>query len=166
MTRPQEIIIIIIQAIASQPSAPRPKRIRSYFFFCKESTSTAPLCLRLLRTSQACTRSRPCAQSAHGSLGSAQYRLYQPKQANVVGSLQQASQARRRVKTQGLKAQTFGNCGRVFDQLIAIRAGNGGVSTASPAKTLLPAHRGPLGAAGRYCLRPFHQLVEISKRSL
>jgi hypothetical protein len=45
------IIIIIMlpnQAIASMPSAPRP--------FGAEGRGTAPLCLQLLRTSQACTR--------------------------------------------------------------------------------------------------------------
>jgi hypothetical protein len=47
------IIIIIImlpnQAIASTPSAPRPSGAEG-------RGSTAPLCLQLLRTSQACTR--------------------------------------------------------------------------------------------------------------
>jgi hypothetical protein len=43
------IIIMFNQAIASTPSAPRPSGAEG-------RGSTAPLCLQLLRTSQACTR--------------------------------------------------------------------------------------------------------------
>jgi hypothetical protein len=88
----------------------------------------------------------------------------------LVTGTTQGSQTRRRVEIQGPKARNFGNCGRVFDQLIEILARNGGcfvdVSTISPAKSTWPPSETPWWAAGLNCLRPFHQLVEISKKSL
>jgi hypothetical protein len=170
MTRPRKICIITIQAIASQPLAPRPKEPAPTSSSARKHEHRPIMFATTTHVPSLHKKSSVCAVSTwltglspvQAVPTKASQRSGQPAAGLASSSTGRNSRAKgpNFLKLwKGLRpaVRNLGPKWGVFRPLLRPNF-VGAVH--------LPAHRGPLGAVGRYCLSPFYQLVEISKRSL